>query len=335
MRNPLVSVKMITYNHAPYIAMAIDCVLAQKTNFPFELVIGEDCSTDGTREIVLDYAKRYPEIIRVITSEQNVGMHKNSLRTDQACKGMYIAYCEGDDFWHHLEKLQMQVDYLETHPECGMVCSDYNVYDTVTKIQARNYVKYKNWTIPDNPQIADFLNITGELRVGILTCTVVARKKLIEKIKGADPYLYHEGNFLMGDTQLWTELSMISNIYFINKSLATHNILLESAANHKDLAKKLGFYISGSKLLIYLCEKYNISKEIKKVHEANLQNYSLRLAFHEFNSELADEVKKRKKVFTWKEWLRYYGAKNSTIHFFCSIVININDVFRKKHGRWV
>jgi glycosyltransferase involved in cell wall biosynthesis len=76
MTDPLVSVKMITYNHAPYIAKAIEGVLNQKVNFPIELVIGEDCSTDGTREIVSDYQKKYPDIIRVITSDKNVGMKK-------------------------------------------------------------------------------------------------------------------------------------------------------------------------------------------------------------------------------------------------------------------
>ena len=89
---PLVSVKMLTYNHEPYIAKAIECVLAQKTNFAFELVIGEDCSTDGTREIVFDYAQRFPEIIRVITSDQNVGMKKNSKRVNAALRGKYIAW---------------------------------------------------------------------------------------------------------------------------------------------------------------------------------------------------------------------------------------------------
>ncbi len=76
---PLVSVKMVTYNHAPFIAQAIEGVLQQKTKFPFELVIGEDCSTDGTRELVFEYQKKHPDIIRVVTSDENVGMKKNGL----------------------------------------------------------------------------------------------------------------------------------------------------------------------------------------------------------------------------------------------------------------
>ena len=70
-KNPVVSVKMITYNHEPYIPQAIEGVLMQETNFPIELIIGEDCSTDGTREIIFDYQQKYPDIIRVITSEKN------------------------------------------------------------------------------------------------------------------------------------------------------------------------------------------------------------------------------------------------------------------------
>lgn len=121
MNNPLVSVHMITYNHEPYIAQAIEGVLRQETNFPIELVIGEDCSTDRTREIVMEYQKRHPDIIRVITSDQNVGMHKNNKRTIKACRGKYLTFCEGDDYWHHTKKLQMQVDYLEAHPEVVLV----------------------------------------------------------------------------------------------------------------------------------------------------------------------------------------------------------------------
>lgn len=157
MNTPLISVKMITYNHARYISQAIECVLAQKTVFPFELVIGEDCSTDGTREIVFDYARRYPELIRVITTDQNVGMQKNSNRTSDACQGKYIAYCEGDDYWHHPEKLQKQVAYLESHPECGLVCSDYDVLNSVSEKRIKGFVKYRGWAIPVSPRIEDFV----------------------------------------------------------------------------------------------------------------------------------------------------------------------------------
>ncbi len=116
--NPLVSVVMITYNHEPYIRDAIEGVVSQRTDFSFELIIGEDCSTDRTRNIVLEYQKRYPAIIRILTSEKNVGMFDNGRRTRYACRGAYIAYCEGDDYWTDDHKLQEQIEAMRRHPEC-------------------------------------------------------------------------------------------------------------------------------------------------------------------------------------------------------------------------
>src|ERR1039458_1989546 len=108
--NPVVSVIMVTYKHERYLAEAIEGVIRQKTSFPVELLIGEDCSTDGTREIALSYQKRVPEMIRVITSEKNVGMHENFARLIVAARGKYIAFCDGDDFWHRPDKLCRQIE---------------------------------------------------------------------------------------------------------------------------------------------------------------------------------------------------------------------------------
>jgi glycosyltransferase involved in cell wall biosynthesis len=82
---PLVSVQVITYNHERFVAQCLEGILMQRTNFPFEVIVGEDCSTDRTREIVFDYGRRFPDLIRVITSESNVGGLQNILRVQQAC----------------------------------------------------------------------------------------------------------------------------------------------------------------------------------------------------------------------------------------------------------
>lgn len=110
-----VSVLTITYNHEKYIAQAIESVLMQEVHFEYELVIGEDCSTDRTREIVVDYQKKYPHKIRLLLNEKNLGMHRNFAQTYNACRGQYIAVLEGDDFWTSQHKLQKQVDFLDTH----------------------------------------------------------------------------------------------------------------------------------------------------------------------------------------------------------------------------
>ena len=111
---------MITYNHEKYIGQAIDSVLIQETDFDYELVIGEDCSTDNTRAIVTEYQKQYPDKIRLLLPQKNLGAHENTRQTLAACCGEYTAYLEGDDYWTDSLKLQKQVDYLEAHPECTL-----------------------------------------------------------------------------------------------------------------------------------------------------------------------------------------------------------------------
>jgi len=127
--SPLVSIWMITYNHENYIREAIDSILMQEVDFDYEIVIGEDCSTDGTREILLEYAEQYPEKFKLLLHDKNLGLIENMLTTFRACSGTYIATLEGDDFWTDPLKLQKQVDFLEEHEEYSMC---YHAIDNVT-----------------------------------------------------------------------------------------------------------------------------------------------------------------------------------------------------------
>lgn len=114
---PRVSVAMRTYEHAPFVAQAIESVLIQEAPFEFELVIGEDCSADGTREIVERYADRFPERVRTILPAENVGHGEILRRVLEASRGRFVAYLDGDDYWTSTAKLRRQVDHLDAHPE--------------------------------------------------------------------------------------------------------------------------------------------------------------------------------------------------------------------------
>lgn len=116
----LVSINCITYNHEEYIEDAIESFLMQKTDFDFEIIIGEDCSLDGTRKIIDDYLIKYPNKIKLITSDKNVGAKENSRRVHENSNGKYIALCEGDDYWTDPLKLQKQVTYMENNPNCTL-----------------------------------------------------------------------------------------------------------------------------------------------------------------------------------------------------------------------
>ncbi len=114
---PKVSVCMVTYNHEPYIAQAVESALAQQTAFPIEIVIGEDGSTDATPDILRRFARQHPDTIRLRLAERNQGAKANFMGTLADCRGQYVAMLEGDDYWTSPNKLQIQVDALNAHPE--------------------------------------------------------------------------------------------------------------------------------------------------------------------------------------------------------------------------
>ncbi|MGH2508900.1 MAG: glycosyltransferase family 2 protein [Ktedonobacteraceae bacterium] len=123
---PLVSVVMTAYLHEKYLADAIAGVLAQKTDFDYELLIGEDCSPDQTRDIALALQERHPDRLRLIYGPVNIGGLRNSRRLIKAARGEFIAFCEGDDYWHHPEKLKMQAEAMTASPDITLCHSDYD-----------------------------------------------------------------------------------------------------------------------------------------------------------------------------------------------------------------
>lgn len=124
-----VSVVIITYNHGPFIREAITSVLAQRVNFDYEIVVGEDCSTDGTREIVTELYCEHPHRIVPLLRDENMGGTRNSLAAFNACRGEYLALLEGDDYWTCENKLQKQVDFLDQHPDYALCCHRVQVRD--------------------------------------------------------------------------------------------------------------------------------------------------------------------------------------------------------------
>lgn len=114
---PMVSVIVLTYNHEAYIRQTLDGILMQKTEFTYEILIGDDVSSDCTRDILAEYAAAYPDRIRLFLREKNLGATRNAYELLMAARGNYLAFCEGDDYWTNPEKLAIQVRFLETHPE--------------------------------------------------------------------------------------------------------------------------------------------------------------------------------------------------------------------------
>ena len=147
---PMVSVKVSTYQHADFIRDCLDGILMQETDFPVEILIGEDESSDGTREICKEYADRHPDNIRLFLHrrENNIAIHGRptgkfqSTYTRFKCRGKYIALCEGDDYWTDPLKLQKQVDFLERHPEYILSFHDSKTVDVKGRLVKKSVLSY-------------------------------------------------------------------------------------------------------------------------------------------------------------------------------------------------
>jgi glycosyltransferase involved in cell wall biosynthesis len=200
---------MITYNHERFIAQAIESVLAQEVNFDYEIVIGEDCSTDGTRGVILDFQRRYPERIVPILRDRNVGAMRNFAETIAACRGQYVAFLEGDDYWTSVNKIQRQVDFLDVHPERALCC---------------HRVKFAYETSPADVDVHPLLaagpyTIEDLLRMNfVMTCSTVLRRDLI----GPLPEWFFE--IKMGDWPLFAIVATHGKIELMDEIMATYRV---------------------------------------------------------------------------------------------------------------
>lgn len=281
---PLVSVAMITYNHRPYIEHAINSILNQKTDFGVELIIGEDHSKDGTREFVTALPFRFPGRVRLVTSADNVGMHKNLHRVELASRGKYVAYCEGDDFWHDPYKLAKQVEYLEKRPDYVMVHSHCDRF----RVQQRKLLA-NSLTVPIG---LDDCDAYKQILTGVrypLTVTVMARKNaLFDALRHAPECT--DPKWPMGDTQRWLELARRGKVGCIHESLATTNILPESAGQSRDSGKRLKFYLAARDLQLHYLQKFPVDAKADRLVRRNLAMSLLSEAFQAGAADKADEL---------------------------------------------
>lgn len=200
---------MLTYNQELYIKQAIDSVLMQETNFNFQLVIGEDFSTDSTREICETYANRFPNKIKLLKAlPENIGLIKNYIRTIKACNGKYIAICDGDDYWIDTYKLQKQVDFLEANPNYAIVGTGLNKIDKNDTIKTAIKHKTKKSFSFEDLILDNF----------IASVTVMFRN-----VQMADPLPSWISKFPYGDypTYLWT-IKERGKIFMLNDVTAVY-----------------------------------------------------------------------------------------------------------------
>ena len=267
-KNIVVSVFMITYNHEKYIAKAIEGVISQQVNFDIELIIGEDCSSDKTNDLCIEYARKYPNIIRVLSREKNIGIHKNFYDTLDHCCGKYIAFCEGDDYWTDPLKLQKQVDFMEANKEYGLVYTNYNVYD-----EDKNIINKSVFSRNRCPRIFEEHLIAKGF---IAPMTWLFRRELLEDFDRTE---FPDITFAVA-----LDLFKKTKIHFMDTITATYTMHKGSVSRPKSIEEQYKLHKSIFEMQLYYLKKYDCDERLFKIVYS--QNY---LGILPFAIELNDE----------------------------------------------
>ena len=237
----------------------------QQCNFPFELVIGEDCSNDSTGSFCREYASSHTNV-RLLPSKKNIGMLPNFFRTMEACKGKYIAFCEGDDYWIDSRKLQKQADFLENHMEFGMLCTDYSKLFQKDSIIRRNCFKRAGYS--DVVRFDDYL--TDMSTIG--TATVMARKELITAYL-SETDQETRNRFYVGDSPLWLFIAARAGIAVLPDETAVYRILDNSACHITSDTDHFRFVINGLSTADFFVTRYGNNDPVlrDKIEQKRLQ----------------------------------------------------------------
>lgn len=311
--NPLISVMVLTYNHAPYLRQAVESILTQECTYDYEIVISDDFSTDDTRSVCLALQKEHPYKIRLVFNEKNKGVIENYFDTMAVCKGQYIADCSGDDYWITTTKLQKQVDILEQNDDIVLVHTNWKNY-----LHSRNIFVNDVKSIPPNykQQILDkqdipvFINQKNFSIVSINTCCY--RKEVGLQIYAEHSKFFDKTRYTCEDYQLLLFLLTKGRFYYIDEETAVYRVLDESVSQSLDFAKQFKYRFNQTIQRADLAKEFNVSLD-KYLSIESIDLFYL--AFKAKRPDLARQAKQLLKEQNYnlplKAKLIYYIAKSA------------------------
>lgn len=231
MSETVVSICCTTYNHEAYIRDALNGFVMQKTSFPFEIIVHDDASTDKTAEIICEYKKKFPKIIKPIYQRENQHSKGKRILSEiifPKASGKYIALCEGDDYWADEYKLQKQVDYMESHPDCTICFSNAYEEDQLDKSKRKLFLPHSKEDAKFFPDCdKDYtLNNAYEISFAPTASYVFPRTK-------CDVLRSHYTPCATGDLQMRLLLTSQGYAHYINEPLSVYRINVPGSATTK------------------------------------------------------------------------------------------------------
>lgn len=242
----MVSVVVLTYNQEQTIGRTLDSILSQKSDYSFEIIVGEDASpSDNTRAVCESYAAKHPQLIRLLPKAPNKGLMRNYADCLAECSGKYIACCAGDDWWHNPNKLQMQVDFLEANADYGVVHTDCDTF-----IVSKSKIIKSDLTrrTPEGEVHVDLYKMCF-----VIAPTVMFRRNLLQYIDFEE---FMRLNFAMEDYPMWLEMSRHCKFHYINQSTVTYSLLDNSVSHSDDIDKRLKFIEASHFVQNHYYQKY-------------------------------------------------------------------------------
>ena len=256
MKKGMISVVVCTYNQEQTIGRTLDAILSQQCHVPYEIVIGEDCSTDGTRTICQQYAQRHPDKIQLICNERNKGLIDNYFDCLLTCQGEYIADCAGDDFWTDTQKLEKEVCVMERHPEVTMVITNWQYYDERTKKATPSQQRNHKPVTPGHELLKDIIT---QYNMSVFhLCTALYRNEVFRQAYEKDPALFRGQSRCSEDMQIAFTMALHGDIAYLPDITLNYSIGRETISSSADDAKQFWFVRKNTELIHDLSSKHHI-----------------------------------------------------------------------------
>lgn len=283
---PLVSVLIPSFNREDTIEETIISILHQKCDFPFELIIGDDHSTDNVRMVLLKYQKNYPQQIKLLFQDKNIGLGANWAYCVKQCRGKYICNCDNDDFWHNPDKLSLQVGYMESN-KCGVVITDHRQINRKTGLISEKKA-YINRTLP--LQQAFFQGHTS-----FSNATVMYRSSVLHEHLNLDDFIKYQ--FTLQDWNTWVILAAFTDFHIIPVSTATVGIETVSITRPNNYDSIIRRFSKEKECYKYVCDLFPDKLIFDKIgYESYVLNVLLNLTFIKFDYSSARKYAKELKL---------------------------------------